>query len=675
MKKIILLTTSFFMSLAVSAQVLTVNEGFETWPAPSWNDYELGAGNGWGQDFNATFHTGAHSAHSYISNSDCDNWLVSPQVSVTTGTYELKFWELNVDGEYLDNRTVHISTASGDPTDGDFVEALTFVDTPAVWTERTLDLSAYQGENIYVAFRYEGTWHRWYLDDVTIAPSSFVDGAITSLVNPTGTGGIGTQTVQIEVTNYGTDVLNDIDVAWDVNGNIQTPYSSATLNLAAGQSMVVDLGTYDFNTSGQYDITATLTTAGDFEVLNNTITETYGITTIKDGELVGINPEAMTPITGLQDVSVIIKNVGEFNIDTTSVSWSVDGTAQAVFNTETLGLAPGQTTEVTIGQYNFGTGVFEIEATLGVLGDTTSSNDYYLAYAAVDTFWESLEGRIFPPENWSLDFGVLDNINFDFPPHGTHFYASQVDENFFGYVSDTLYTPVLDIEAGDVFSFMVKTNGFLAANLELVYKNEITGEITVIQTITTAQDEAWLQQNINISAAAGQNRIGIATTPNGSFGSIKFDLFTSTASVYFADNDLEITNGELYFLAYDGVNEGFDCTIRNAGNLAVDGADYTVKLMEEPGVELASASGVALSPFEDATITVNHTFSGIDAHRCYFKIEYAQDQNLANNTFRSADVNVVPSTAYIEQVGEADGIDLNFPFNAGGDTQTLGEDD
>ncbi|MCP4121497.1 MAG: T9SS type A sorting domain-containing protein [Bacteroidetes bacterium] len=675
MKNFALLSIALLTSWAVNAQVQTVEEGFETWPTSNWDDYTIGAGNGWGQDWNGTSHSGAHSAHSYINNSQCDNWLVSPQVSISTNTYELKFWELNDDPEYFDNRTVHISTGSGNPSDGDFVEVITFVDTPTVWTETTFDLSSYQGEDIYVAFRYEGTWHKWFLDDVTIAPVSFIDGAITALVNPTGTGSIGVQTVQVEVTNTGTDVLNDIDIVWDVNGNVQVPYSTTSLNLASGASMIVNLGTYDFNTSGEYDISATLSTLGDFVSANNSWEETFGITTIKDGNILGVDPEAMTPITGLQDVSVIIRNDGLFTIDTTSVNWSVDGTSQTTFSIQTLNLAPGQTTELIIGQYNFGTGVYEIEATLEVLGDTTSSNDYYLAYAAVDTFWESMEGRIFPPENWSLDFGVLDNINFDVPPHGINYYTSMADDNYFGYVSDTLYTPVLDIETGDLFSFRLKTSGFQAAELTLISKNEATGAIAVLQTITNAQWESWLQQDLNISAAAGVNRIGIVTTPTGSYGTAKFDLFTSSASVHYDDNDLAITNGDLYFLARENVNEGFDCTIRNAGNLGVDGSAYTVKLMEVPGIELAATSGVTLSPFEDATITVNHAFSAIDNHRLYFEIEYAQDQNLSNNTYRSSDVHVVPNTIVIDEVGEMGLPSPAFPFDGGGNTNTLGQDD
>jgi hypothetical protein len=663
-----------FTAITVKAQVATINESFESWPATDWSTYTLGAGNGWGQDFEGIGHTGTNSAHSYINNGDCDNWLVSPQVQISTNGYQLKFWELNNDEEYYVNRTVYISTGSGDPSDGDFVAVLTFTDIPTFWMERTLDLSAYDGQNIYVAFRYEGTWHRWYIDDVTMAPTSFVDGALTAGINPTQVGNPGVEMVTLQLTNIGTSTLNDVTIEWTVNGAMQTAYSSTSLNLSAGASTNIDLGTYHFNTSGLFNIQAILATASDLDETNDTLNWSYAITTIKDGKLHGIKPEGMSPVTGVQDVSVIIENLGAYTIDTTAVEWMVDGVPQPDFNTNSLGLAPGQTIEVTIGQFNFATGVFEIEADLNVLGDIVQSNDHYLVYTAIDTFWESFEGRTFPPENWSIEFGTRDDINFDTPPHGNYYYTSSVDNNFFGEISDTLYTPLLDIEAGDQLTFRIKSSQFLPANRQLVWKNGTTGAVTLISNISSIPD-VWDEVTMSISSAAGVNQIGIVSTSTGGYGDTKFDLFTSTASLHIDDNDLAVSNGDLYFLAKENQNESFDCVVKNSGAFPVLGSAYTVKLMEEPGIELASAQGVSLNTWEEGTVTINHTFSGIAQHRLYFEIEFVQDQNTSNNRGRSADVNVVPNTVIINQIGEPDQPNANIPFTANGNTQTLGEDD
>ncbi len=154
----------------------------------------------------------------------------------------------------------------------------------------------------------------------------------------------------------------------------------------------------------------------------------------------------------------------------------------------------------------------------------------------------------------------------------------------------------------------------------------------------------------------------------------KFDLFTSDAKLHQFDNDLKVVNGDMYFIAKQNISEGFACTIKNGGQMAVPGAEYTVKLMEAPDTELASVSGVDLASLEETSITVTHTFTTLSENRLFFKIEYAADEYLVNNTFREANVSVVPNSVEIKAIGSL-GFPLSTPFSAGGSTQSLGEDD
>ena len=140
------------------------------------------------------------------------------------------------------------------------------------------------------------------------------------------------------------------------------------------------------------------------------------------------------------------------------------------------------------------------------------------------------------------------------------------------------------------------------------------------------------------------------------------------------DNDLKVVNGDMYFIAKQNISEGFTCTIKNAGQKAVLGSAYTVKLMQAPNTELASASGLDLASLQETTITVNHTFTTLSENRLFFEIEYANEEYLANNTFREANVSVVPNTVEISTIGGLDS-QLFIPFTAGGSSQTLGEDD
>jgi hypothetical protein len=677
MKKFLFSILFSILCLTSQSQVTTLQEGFENWPLNDWNIYLLGqALDGWREDFEGISHSGNHSAYSSIDNSQCDNWLVSPQINVESNTYELKFWDYHKTIDFYDKASVLISNGSGDPSDGDFVEVYT-TPTPLnleIWEERIIDLSSYNGQLIYVAFRYEGTWHQWYLDDVTVSPSTYTDGALTEIVNPVGVSETpGVEDIIVTLANQGTTTIQDIDIDWQVNSIAQPTFSATSLNLAPGNSIDLTIGNYNFDTDGNYDISALLSLANDFDSGNNLIEGTYTISSFKDIAILGVSPEGMIPNTGLRDIIVSVMNDGINTIDILTVDWIVNGSPQPSYDTTNLNLLPSESSEIVIGQYDFSSGVFEIEVSLDAIGDINSDNNDYTAIVAVDTFWESFEGNEFPPDNWSIVFGTHENGNFGTPFHGDYFYSSQPDSNFFGTVSDTIYTPRLDISNGDTFSFYIKTDSFFPATHNLVSKDPLTGAVTVLQNINSTPN-VWQQVTLDISGAQGINHIGISSS-SGAPGLTQFDLFTSTAKLHLYDHDMAIKNGDLYFLTRDGVSESFPCVIRNEGALPILGADYTIKLMEAPGVQLASISGVNLDSWEETTVVLNHTFNGIDSHRLYFEIEYTSDENLNNNSFREASVHVVPPAAILDEMGPKDPANLNFPFSSNGNTNSLGEDD
>lgn len=280
---------------------------------------------------------------------------------------------------------------------------------------------------------------------------------------------------------------------------------------------------------------------------------------------------------------------------------------------------------------------------------------------------------MFPPDGWSLDFGTRDDINFDFPPHGNYYYASQPDSNFFGAVSDTLFTPLLDIAPGDQLHMRVKASAFLAGNHSVVWKNGTTGAIQVLQTFSTIP-EAWDPVSIDLSAAAGINYIGIVTQQNGP-ALTKYDLFTSDAQRHFRNFDLAIGEEDIYFLARKGQSTSFPLTVKNQTAQLVSGGSYTVKLMEAPGVLLATVNGVALGPWEEVNLSLSHTYNALAAHDLYFEIDYGQDEDLTNNQSWQTEVHVVPATVILNDIGQPDFQNLNFPFNGNGNTNSLGEDD
>ncbi len=139
-------------------------QDFATWPPNGWEleQLELAPAN-WSQNNGAAF-------HNYFFGQS-DNWLVSPPLqlpSEATGL-RLEFDEKISYPTWYEYSGVLISTGSPDPEDGDFVELHESNRGNTDWERRVLDLSAYTGQVVFVAFNYRGNnAHAWWVDNVCV---------------------------------------------------------------------------------------------------------------------------------------------------------------------------------------------------------------------------------------------------------------------------------------------------------------------------------------------------------------------------------------------------------------------------------------------------------------------------------------------------------------------------
>ena len=159
---------------------------------PFFEDFESGELNGWtairngeGTEYTdwrvvnseTLFSSGPIPAHSgsYVvmgrswnsSAYHVDNWLITPQVDLG-GT--LSYWVLD-DGQYHENCDVYISTTTND------INAFTLLADPANatsdWSERIVDLTSYNGQRGYIAFRLNDYDQDYlFIDDVAINPGA-----------------------------------------------------------------------------------------------------------------------------------------------------------------------------------------------------------------------------------------------------------------------------------------------------------------------------------------------------------------------------------------------------------------------------------------------------------------------------------------------------------------------
>lgn len=109
--------------------------------------------------------------HNYAAASagNQNGWMVTPLLQLPNEDMRLIFWSYNSFPTFYGNNSVLVSTGSSDPASDDFVQVWTTATVAGSWVETIVDLSEFAGEEIYIAFRYQGLdAHGWYLDDVLV---------------------------------------------------------------------------------------------------------------------------------------------------------------------------------------------------------------------------------------------------------------------------------------------------------------------------------------------------------------------------------------------------------------------------------------------------------------------------------------------------------------------------
>ena len=111
-------------------------------------------------------------SHRFNFNNNQDGWLISPrlylqpgqsQTTLTFKTYEEYPTSYTYEGVWISN--------SGTAT-SNFTQLWTETSANNSWRTVTVDLKDYQGEAVYIAFRYAGlNGHNWFIDDVSVTES------------------------------------------------------------------------------------------------------------------------------------------------------------------------------------------------------------------------------------------------------------------------------------------------------------------------------------------------------------------------------------------------------------------------------------------------------------------------------------------------------------------------
>nr|NQU93189.1 carboxypeptidase regulatory-like domain-containing protein [Bacteroidota bacterium] len=649
-----------------------LDEGFEIWFPAGWSFYQLGVQwLGWQQSAYVP-HSGNYCAwHGYFSGGVHNNWMVTPAL-YQDDEYKLEFWDRLMNYNYYAYSGVHISTGSGDPSSGDFVEIYNANQaTPIEWVEHIFDLTPYNGETIYIGFQYSGdNAHTWYVDDVRVVPYSFTDGGVSEIVHPTGTtSGGSVEEVLVNLANYGTSTITEAEIAWTVNDLIQTSFISNSLSLEPTETVELNIGEYDFSAGGNFQIKAWSIIPDDANPVNDTATGQYQVVALGDAGLVGISPEGNSPLLGTKDITVKVHNFGNYVLEGVDIEWAVNEEPQNTYTAMNLNLSPGAETSVTIGTYDFSDPMaYDLLVYSDMPGDMNRDNDTIRTVYATGILWESFENPTWPPDRWTSAYSSPTT----FVAYQGLFSCSMIaGGSELGVFSDTLITPLLDIAWGDHLYFYAQQ--FWGIGMSLHWIDGQTGDWMFIDDLVISGGTGqWVEVDADISIAEGINKLALIGATSA-WGDVAIDVVSSDASLHLFDFDMEVNAFNQEELLLTGENI-FGCTVRNLSASDVAAGSYTVKLMDASGAELASEAGAALSPMEKLNVDFLLDITEIGQYNYYIEIEYAGDEYLSNNTSGIVTVNYIPEESTLVTVGDGDLLNMNIPITLFG-TEFLGDID
>lgn len=210
----------------------------------------------------------------YVPAGTSDDWMITTQVVLGSNSC-LSWRAMAYEAAYPDGYVVYLSTT--DSQTSSFTNTLQTVAAEApAWTEYTIDLSAYAGQSVYIAFvNNSNDMNLLYVDDIKITNPAATDVAVTSMLAPIETGCLLTATEQVtaNIDNVGSSDLTDVVLTYTVNGTLIDTDTIASLTAGTDIDHTFST-TYDMSSAGDYIIVINADVTGDADNSNNTVTDT-----------------------------------------------------------------------------------------------------------------------------------------------------------------------------------------------------------------------------------------------------------------------------------------------------------------------------------------------------------------------------------------------------------------
>jgi hypothetical protein len=172
----LILTVTAITGLLTGTKAQVFPESFEgTFPPTGWVTFDNGIGTTESWQISTTAQAGLQAAHIQYENVTAgiaEDWLVTPSVAITPTSSILSFWEReNFTSNWGSVYNVLVSTSSQTNT-ASFTVVATYTENlvnPLVYKNRVVNLSAYVGQNVYIAFRHDNDdGDDWLLDNINL---------------------------------------------------------------------------------------------------------------------------------------------------------------------------------------------------------------------------------------------------------------------------------------------------------------------------------------------------------------------------------------------------------------------------------------------------------------------------------------------------------------------------
>ncbi|MCE1165096.1 MAG: choice-of-anchor J domain-containing protein [Bacteroidetes bacterium] len=163
-------------SVSTTPATLKLNEGFEdaSFPPAGWSTIHVLGATTWIRS-TSYFNSGTASAYITYESSGAENWLVTKKVTGIAATDSLVFFWKNAFSSAYPPDSLIIRVSTTDSLQASFTNVVASIDAsamPYTWTRYAYSLSAFAGQNVFIAFEEKNTdGNGGYLDDVQILPA------------------------------------------------------------------------------------------------------------------------------------------------------------------------------------------------------------------------------------------------------------------------------------------------------------------------------------------------------------------------------------------------------------------------------------------------------------------------------------------------------------------------